>query len=67
MAKGPAVPIQGIWLMRVDDCAVVYVEQPDGTYREAIRSYIGPIEGTFSHHISEHGLESIKTRSVVTF
>ena len=56
--KGQAVPIMGIWLRREGDYAIVYVEK-DGKRYEAIREYIGPIENTFSHHISEHGLAGL--------
>jgi hypothetical protein len=59
MPAGPAVPITGIWLRREGDHAVVYVEK-GGQRFEAIREYIGPIENTFSHHISEWGLAGLK-------
>lgn len=59
MPHGPLVPIKGIWLRRESDYAVVYVEKADGKSYEAIREYIGPIENTFSHHISEHGLAGL--------
>lgn len=58
MPQGNPVPIMGIWLRREGDCAVVYVEK-DGKRYEAIREHIGPIDATFSHHISEHGLASL--------
>lgn len=56
MPKGEPVLIQGIWLIREGDKAVVLVELPDGTYQEAISEHI---DGQFSHHISEHGLRGL--------
>ena len=58
MPQGNPVSIMGIWLRREGDYAVVYVEK-DGKRYEAIREYIGPIDCTFSHHISEHGLAGL--------
>lgn len=58
MTRGPAVQITGIWLRREGNYAVVYVEK-DGKSYEAIKEYIGPIDCTFSHHISEHGLATL--------
>ncbi len=59
MAKGPAVPIQGIWLRREGDYAVVLVEYPDGRQFEAIREYI---DGPFSHFIHDWGLGTLPDR-----
>jgi hypothetical protein len=56
MAKGNPVLIQGIWLMRKGDYAVVLVEFPDGRQVEAIREHI---DGPFSHFIHDHGLENL--------
>ena len=65
MPQGNPVPIMGIWLRRVGDYAVVYVEK-DGRRYEAIREYIGPIDGTFSHYISEHGLAGLHKLDHIT-
>lgn len=51
--------IKAIWLRHEGDYAVVYVEKADGKSYEAIREHIGPIECTFSHHISESGLANL--------
>lgn len=65
MARGPAVPLKGIWLRREGDYAVVDVEKEDGKSYEAIREYIGPIDSTFSHNISEHGLAGLTRPSTI--
>ena len=57
MARGPAVPINGIWLRREGDYAVVIVEYPDGREIEAIREYI---DSPFSHFIHDWGLASLR-------
>lgn len=57
MAKGPAVPIQGIWLLREGDYAVVLVEFPDGSKKEAIREHL---DGSFSHFIHDWGLAGLR-------
>lgn len=53
MAKGPPVPVQGIWLLRQGDYAVVLVEYPDGRQVEVIREYL---DSPFSHYIHDWGL-----------
>jgi len=65
MSNIPLIPVQGIWLRREGDYAVVYVTKADGKSYEAIREYIGPIENTFSHHISGHGLEGLWKRDPI--
>ena len=57
MAKGPAVPVQGIWLRREGEDAVVLVEYPDGRQIEAIRERL---DGQFSHFIHDWGLAKLK-------
>lgn len=56
MPRGPSVPIRGIWLRREGDYVLVVVEKDDGKSYAAIREHI---HGSFSHHISEHGLASL--------
>lgn len=60
MPKGPAVPVQGIWLCREGDYAVVLVEYPDGRQFEAIREHV---DGQFSHFIHDHGLAALPERT----
>lgn len=55
MAVGEPILIQGVWLVRDGDYAVVRVEFPDGRIVEVIREHI---DGAFSHNITEHGLRS---------
>ena len=50
------MPIRGIWLRREGDYVLVVVEKDDGKSYAAIREHI---HGSFSHHISEHGLASL--------
>lgn len=60
MAKGPAVPIQGIWLRREGDYAVVLVEYPNGETIEVIREHV---DGSFSHFIHDWGLASKRDKA----
>lgn len=62
MSHGPAVPIKGIWLRREGNYAIVEVEYPDGSKREAIREFY---DGNFSHYISEHGLAGLPSQQKV--
>ncbi|HEX8838163.1 MAG TPA: hypothetical protein VF748_14575 [Candidatus Acidoferrum sp.] len=61
MPRGPAVPLLGIWLLRVGDYAVVLAEKPDGTYAELMRERV---DAPFSHMISEHGIAKVFTDGV---
>lgn len=62
MAKGPAVPVQGIWLRREGDHVVVLVEFPDGREVEVIRERL---DGCFSHFIHDWGLASCRDKAAV--
>jgi len=65
MSEIPAIPVKGIWLRREGNYAVVYVTKADGKSYEAIREHIGPIDATFSHHISGHGIASLYKRDPI--
>jgi hypothetical protein len=53
MARGPAVPVKGIWLYRSGDHVIVSAEDEHGNNVELIREWF---DGPFSHNISEHGI-----------
>lgn len=55
--KGPPVLIQGIWLRREGDHAVVLVKYPDGRQVEIIREHL---DGQFSHYVHAWGLAARK-------
>lgn len=61
MAKGPSVLVQGIWLRREGDYAVVLVEYPDGKQVEVIREHV---DGSFSHFIHDWGLAACRDMEV---